>query len=218
MKRRPVQRALKRVLDPVAAGVGLVVLSPLYAGLAVAVYLDSGRPVIFVSPRAGLKGRPFGMLKYRTMIPDAITVGREQGISEDPFGIVKGDPRITSAGRWLRRTGLDELPQLVNVLRGQMSLVGPRADLVEQAAGYDERERRRLDVRPGITGWAQVNGRDSVSWTERFERDLWYLDNWSLWLDARILVRTVGEIFRPEPEPFEDALNIERAKKRASST
>ena len=92
MKRRPVQRALKRVLDPVAAGVGLVVLSPLYAGLAVAVYLDSGRPVIFVSPRAGLKGRPFGMLKYRTMIPDAITVGREQGISKDPFGIVKGDP------------------------------------------------------------------------------------------------------------------------------
>lgn len=218
MKRRPVQRAIKRVLDPVAAGVGLVVLSPLYAGLAVAIYLDSGRPVIFVSPRAGLQGRAFGMLKYRTMIPDAIAVGREQGISEDPFGIVKGDPRITSAGRWLRRTGLDELPQLVNVLRGQMSLVGPRADLVEQAAAYDDRERRRLDVRPGITGWAQVNGRDSVSWTERFERDLWYLDNWSLWLDARILVRTVGEIFRAEPEPVEDALNIERAKKRASST
>ena len=98
-----------------------------------------------------------------------------------------------------------------------MSLVGPRADLVEQAEAYDERERRRLDVRPGITGWAQVNGRDSVSWTERFERDLWYLDNWSLWLDAQILVRTVGEIFRAEPEPVEDALNIERAKKRAST-
>jgi lipopolysaccharide/colanic/teichoic acid biosynthesis glycosyltransferase len=217
MKRRPVQRAAKRVLDPVAAVVGLVVLSPAYAGIALAVYLDSGRPVVFVSPRAGLNGRPFGMLKFRTMIADAIAVGREQGISEDPFGIVKGDPRITRAGRYLRRTGLDELPQLVNVLRGQMSLVGPRADLVEQAEGYSERERRRLTVRPGITGWAQVNGRDSVGWPERFELDLWYLDNWSLWLDVKILVRTVGELFRAEPEPLEDSLNIERAKKRASS-
>ena len=217
MRRRPVQRAVKRVLDPVAAAVGLIVLSPAYAGLALAVYLDSGRPMIFVSPRAGLNGRPFGMLKFRTMIPDAITVGREQRISEDPFGIVKSDPRITRVGRWLRRTGLDELPQLVNVVRGQMSLVGPRADLVEQAESYAERERRRLTVRPGITGWAQVNGRDSVSWPERFEQDLWYLDNWSLWLDAKILVRTVGELFRAEPEPIEDSLNIERAKNRTSS-
>jgi len=217
VRRRPVQRAVKRVLDPVAAAVGLIVLSPAYAGLALAVYLDSGRPMIFVSPRAGLNGRPFGMLKFRTMIPDAITVGREQRISEDPFGIVKSDPRITRVGRWLRRTGLDELPQLVNVVRGQMSLVGPRADLVEQAESYAERERRRLTVRPGITGWAQVNGRDSVSWPERFEQDLWYLDNWSLWLDARILVRTVGELFRAEPEPIEDSLNIERAKNRTSS-
>jgi lipopolysaccharide/colanic/teichoic acid biosynthesis glycosyltransferase len=213
-----VQHAVKRLLDPVAAAAGLVLLSPVYAGIAVAVLLDSGRPVIFGSPRAGLDGRPYGMLKFRTMIPDAIAVGREQGISEDPFGIVKHDPRITRVGRWLRRTGLDELPQLANVLRGQMSLVGPRADLVEQAAGYGERERRRLSVRPGITGWAQVNGRDSVPWPERFELDLWYLDNWSLRLDARILLRTVGEVFRAEPDPVEDALNIERAKKRASST
>jgi lipopolysaccharide/colanic/teichoic acid biosynthesis glycosyltransferase len=213
-----VQHAVKRLLDPVAAAAGLVLLGPVYAGIAVAVLLDSGRPVIFVSPRAGLEGRPYGMLKFRTMIPDAIAVGREQGISEDPFGIVKHDPRITRVGRWLRRTGLDELPQLANVLRGQMSLVGPRADLVEQAAGYGERERRRLSVRPGITGWAQVNGRDSVPWPERFELDLWYLDNWSLRLDARILLRTVGEVFRAEPDPVEDALNIERAKKRASST
>ncbi|HXV96251.1 MAG TPA: sugar transferase [Gaiellaceae bacterium] len=218
MRRHPVQRAVKRVLDPVAAAAGLVVLSPVYAGIAVAVLVDSGRPVIFVSPRSGLEGRSFGMLKFRSMIPDAVAVGREQGISEDPFGIVKGDPRITRVGRWLRRTGLDELPQLVNVLRGQMSLVGPRADLVEQAAAYAERERRRLSVRPGITGWAQVNGRDSLPWTERFELDLWYLDNWSLWLDAKILLRTVGEVFRAEPEPIEDTLNIERAKKRASGS
>jgi len=209
---------VKRVLDPVAAAAGLVVLSPVYAGIAVAVLLDSGRPVLFVSRRAGLEGRPFGMLKFRTMIPDAIAVGREQRITEDPFGIVKGDPRITRTGRWLRRTGLDELPQLVNVLRGQMSVVGPRADLVEQAESYDERERRRLSVRPGMTGWAQVNGRDSLTWIQRFDLDLWYLDNWSLWLDAKILVRTVGQVFRAEPDPIEDTLNIERAKKRASSS
>jgi len=209
---------VKRVLDPVVAAAGLVVLSPVYAGIAVAVLVDSGRPVLFVSRRAGLEGRPFGMLKFRTMIPDAIAVGREQGITDDPFGIVKGDPRITHSGRWLRRTGLDELPQLVNVLRGQMSIVGPRADLVEQAASYDERERRRLSVRPGMTGWAQVNGRDSLTWIQRFDLDLWYLDNWSLWLDAKILVRTVGQVFRAEPEPIEDTLNIERAKKRASSS
>lgn len=209
---------MKRVLDPVVAATGLVVLSPVYAGIAVAVLVDSGRPVLFVSRRAGLEGRPFGMLKFRTMIPDAIAVGREQGITEDPFGIVKGDPRITRTGRWLRRTGLDELPQLANVLRGQMSIVGPRADLVEQAASYDERERRRLSIRPGMTGWAQVNGRDSLTWIQRFDLDLWYLDNWSLWLDAKILVRTVGQVFRAEPDPIEDTLNIERAKKRASSS
>ena len=209
---------MKRVLDPVVAATGLVVLSPVYAGIAVAVLVDSGRPVLFVSRRAGLEGRPFGMLKFRTMIPDAIAVGREQGITEDPFGIVKGDPRITRTGRWLRRTGLDELPQLANVLRGQMSIVGPRADLVEQAASYDERERRRMSIRPGMTGWAQVNGRDSLTWIQRFDLDLWYLDNWSLWLDAKILVRTVGQVFRAEPDPIEDTLNIERAKKRASSS
>lgn len=217
MSRRPLRRALKRVLDPVAAALGLVLLSPVFAAIALAVVIDSGRPVVFVSPRAGRGGRPFGMLKFRTMIPGAIAAGRELGLSEDPFGIVKGDPRVTRVGRRLRRTGLDELPQLANVLLGQMSIVGPRADLVEQAESYRERERRRLSVLPGITGWAQVHGRDSVPWRERFERDLWYIDNWSLWLDLKILVRTVGELFRAEPEPVEDTLNIERAKKRASS-
>lgn len=216
MRRRPVQRALKRVLDPLLAALGLVLLSPLLALIALAVLVDSGRPIVFVSPRAGKGGRPFGMLKFRTMVPGAVAVGRELGLTEDPFGIVKDDPRITRVGRPLRRTGLDELPQLVNVLLGRMSIVGPRADLVEQAERYDERERRRLSVLPGITGWAQIHGRDSVPWTERFELDLWYLDHWSLLLDAKILVRSVGEIFRAEPEPIRDTLNIERAKKRPS--
>jgi len=214
---KPVQRAVKRVLETVLAAFGLLLLTPLLAGIALAILIDSGRPVLFVSPRAGREGRPFEMLKYRTMVRNAVGIGRELRLSEDPFGLVKADPRVTRVGRFLRRTGLDELPQLVHVVTGTMSLVGPRADLVEQAAAYEPRERRRLSVLPGITGWAQVNGRDSVSWPERFELDLWYLDHWSLWLDAKILVRTVGELFRAEEEPVEDSLNIERAKKRASS-
>jgi lipopolysaccharide/colanic/teichoic acid biosynthesis glycosyltransferase len=114
--------------------------------------------------------------------------------------------------RWLRRTSLDELPQLANVVLGQMSLVGPRADLVEQAARYTPEEERRLTVLPGITGWAQVHGRDSIGWAERFRMDLWYIDNWSLWLDVKIIFSTFGELFRGEPEPVEDELNIERAR------
>ena len=217
MTKHPVQRAVKRVLDPVAAAVGLVALSPVYAAVAVAVVVESGRPVLFVSARAGKDGRPFRMLKFRTMVPDAIRVGQEQGLTEDPFGLVKDDPRITRVGRFLRRTSLDELPQLVNVVAGRMSLVGPRADVVEQVARYAERERRRLTVLPGITGWAQVHGRDSISWEERFELDLWYIDNWSLRLDTAIFLRTLAQVFRPAPEPIEDTLNIERAKKNASS-
>jgi lipopolysaccharide/colanic/teichoic acid biosynthesis glycosyltransferase len=205
-------RLVKRLADPVLALVALVVLSPVFLAISLWIVVESGRPIFFVYPRAGKNGRPFRMVKFRTMVPDAIELGRSTGISRDPFGVVKDDPRITGAGRWLRRTSLDELPQLVNVLRGQMSLVGPRADLVEQAAHYTDEEARRLTVLPGITGWAQVHGRDSVTWHERFRMDLWYIDNWSPWLDVRIVFKTFGELFRGEPEPIEDELNIERAQ------
>jgi lipopolysaccharide/colanic/teichoic acid biosynthesis glycosyltransferase len=205
-------RLVKRILDPVLALFALVLLSPLFLAIAVWIVVESGRPVFFVYPRAGRGGRSFRMFKFRTMVRDAIEVGRTMGVSKDPFGLVKDDPRITGAGRWLRRTSLDELPQLANVLLGQMSLVGPRSDLVEQAARYTPEEAWRLTVLPGITGWAQVHGRDSVSWTERFRMDLWYIDNWSLWLDVKIIFRTFGELFRAEPEPIEDELNIERAR------
>jgi len=211
-------RAVKRLSDPVLALVLLVLLSPVIAAIAAWIVAESGRPAFFLSARAGRGGRPFRMVKFRTMIPDAIAVGRERGLSEDPFGIVKDDPRITRSGRFLRRTGLDELPQLWNVLRGQMSLVGPRADLVEQAANYADPDRRRLEVLPGITGWAQIHGRDSITWPQRFELDRWYLDHWSLWLDAKILFRTVGEVFRAEPEPILDTMNIERARAAADET
>jgi lipopolysaccharide/colanic/teichoic acid biosynthesis glycosyltransferase len=216
--RHPWQARTKRVLDPVLAALLALVLSPVLAGIALWILVDSGRPVLFVRPRAGRGGTSFRMLKFRSMVPDALEVGRTLALSEDPFGLVPDDPRFTRGGRFLRRTGLDELPQLFNVLRGDMSIVGPRPDLVEQAAHYTPEDRRRLLVRPGITGWSQVHGREDMTWPERFQLDAWYLDHWSLWLDARIVVRTVGQLFRPHPVPVVDTLNIERAKANASRT
>jgi lipopolysaccharide/colanic/teichoic acid biosynthesis glycosyltransferase len=208
------QRLAKALLDRVGAALALVVLSPLFAALALWIVLESGRPVIFRQLRAGKDGVPFSMLKFRTMIPGAVELGRELALSDDPFGLVANDPRITRSGRFLRRTSLDELPQLWNVLRGQMSLVGPRPDLLEQVANYEPGDRRRLAVTPGITGWAQVQGRDEIPWEERFRLDAWYVENWSLALDAKIVVRTLAQLGREEPEPVEDRLNIERARAR----
>jgi lipopolysaccharide/colanic/teichoic acid biosynthesis glycosyltransferase len=139
-------------------------------------------------------------------------VNRQLGITDDPYGFVENDPRITRSGRFLRRTSLDELPQLFNVVRGEMSLVGPRADIVEQVANYGESDRRRLAVKPGITGWAQVNGRDSIPWPKRFELDAWYVDNWTFGLDWKIIGMTVRQLFGDRPEPVVDEMNIERAK------
>jgi lipopolysaccharide/colanic/teichoic acid biosynthesis glycosyltransferase len=211
---RKARMRFKNAIEPVLALCALLVLSPLICAIAAWVLVDAGRPVLVRQPRAGRNGRSFLMYKFRTMVPDAVAMGRELRLSEDPFGVVHNDPRITRSGRFLRRTGLDELPQLVNVVRREMSLVGPRADLVHQAANYTPKEERRLSVLPGITGWAQVNGRDSITWPERFDLDLWYIDNWSLRLDLRILLRTVRELFRADPHPVEDRMNIERARAR----
>ena len=127
---------------------------------------------------------------------------------------VPNDPRVTRVGRILRRTSLDELPQLWNVLRGEMSLVGPRPDILEQAANYTDHDRRRLTVEPGITGWSQVNGRESIGWPERIEQDLWYIDHWSPALDLKILWRTFRELGRSAEKPVVDTMNIERARAR----
>ena len=205
-------RLVKAAADRVLAAVGLVTLSPVYAGISLWILVESGRPVIFRQPRAGRDGRPFSMLKFRTMVPDAVRIGRDLALSEDPFGVIPDDPRITRSGRFLRRTSLDELPQLWNVLRGDMSLVGPRPDLLEQVANYAPSDRRRLAVKPGITGWAQIHGRDEIPWEGRFDLDAWYVEHWSLALDARILVGTFTQLGRPDPEPVEDTLNIERAR------
>lgn len=209
---RSAQLAVKWLADRVLAALGLVVLAPVFAAIWVWVRRDAGSPVFFSQLRAGKDGVPFRLLKVRTMVPDAVTVGQELGLTDDPFGVVPEDPRITRSGRILRRTGLDELPQLVNILRGEMSVVGPRPDLVEQAANYTKAERRRLSVRPGLTGWSQTHGREEIGWPERIEQDLWYIDRWSLWLDLKILFLTVAQLFRPDPEPVEDRMNIERAR------
>jgi lipopolysaccharide/colanic/teichoic acid biosynthesis glycosyltransferase len=209
---RSLQLVVKWVFDRVVAALALVVLSPVFLAIWAWVRRDAGKPVFFTQLRAGKDGAPFKLLKVRTMVPDAVTVGQKLGLTEDPFGIVAEDPRITRSGRVLRRTGLDELPQLVNIARGEMSLVGPRPDLVEQVANYSEADRRRLAVRPGLTGWSQTHGREEIGWPERIAQDVWYIENWSLWLDLKILFLTVAQIFRPEPQPVEDEMNIERAR------
>lgn len=208
-------RAFKYASDRVLAAVLLVLLSPVLLGIALWIVLDSGRPALIRQRRAGKDARPFGMFKFRTMVQNAVEIGRELNLTDDPFGVVKDDPRVTRAGGFLRRTGLDELPQLLNVLCGDMSLVGPRPDLVEQAALYTDSDRRRLAVLPGITGWAQVQGREEISWPERIVLDIWYIEHWSIRLDLKILLMTVGQFGRDEPEPVEDTMNIERAREAA---
>jgi lipopolysaccharide/colanic/teichoic acid biosynthesis glycosyltransferase len=209
-------RAVKAIADRVVAAVALFLLSPLLAAITLWIWLDDGRPALIAQERAGRNGSPFRMLKFRTMVVDAIEAGKRLGL-EDPWGLVPGDPRVTRSGRFLRRTSLDELPQLLNVLKGEMSLVGPRPDLVDQVANYSERDRRRLSVLPGITGWSQVHGREEIGWPERFEQDAWYIENWSLRLDTKIVIATFTQLFRSGEIPVEDAMNIERARARDQS-
>lgn len=207
----------KRTFDRTAAGMALVGLSPVIGGIALWIRCAEGRPVLFRQDRAGVDGAPFAMLKFRTMVNGAVALASEWGLTDDPYGIVDNDPRITRSGRFLRRSSLDELPQLVNVLRGQMSLVGPRPDVLDQVELYNAEERRRLDVRPGITGWVQVNGRDELPWEQRFPLDRWYIDNWSLRLDARILWMTVRSIGREEPPAVEDDFHLRRRQQVAGA-
>ena len=172
-----------RALDLVVASLALAVTAPLLAVAAVMIKLESRGPVFYRQRRVGLRGAPFELWKLRTMVPGAETMGA--GIY-----VLEGDPRITRTGRLLRRFSLDELPNLVNVLRGEMAIVGPRPTVQEQVDRYTDRQRRRLEVKPGITGWAQVNGRASLPWPERIELDVWYVEHRSLRLDLRILGRT----------------------------
>jgi lipopolysaccharide/colanic/teichoic acid biosynthesis glycosyltransferase len=173
----------KRALDLLIAGIGTVLTGPVVAVLALAIRLESPGHPIYTQTRVGRDGAPFTIYKLRTMVADAEFRGAGLAINQ-------GDDRITRVGEFLRRYSLDELPNLWNVLRGEMSIVGPRPTLAVQVAQYTERQRGRLAVKPGITGWAQVNGRASLPWSARIELDLWYVEHRSLALDVRILWRT----------------------------
>jgi lipopolysaccharide/colanic/teichoic acid biosynthesis glycosyltransferase len=179
---------VNRALDVVGASLGLVLASPFLAAAAIAIKLDDGGPVLYRQERVGKDGREFELVKLRTMV-----VGAErQGAG---WAVNQGDPRITRVGSTLRRLSLDEVPQLWNVVRGEMSLIGPRPTLAYQVEQYTPHQRRRLDVRPGITGWAQVQGRASLPLDERIELDVWYVDHRSPWLDLKILARTPFALF-----------------------
>ena len=180
---------MNRAADVAIAGSALIVASPVLALAALAVKLEDGGPVLYRQTRVGKDGGDFELLKLRTMVVGAETIGA--GLS-----VNRGDPRITRAGRVLRKLSLDELPQLWNVVRGEMSVIGPRPTLRYQVEQYDERQRHRLDVKPGITGWAQVNGRATLPWADRIELDVWYVEHRSPRLDLQILARTPFALFR----------------------
>jgi lipopolysaccharide/colanic/teichoic acid biosynthesis glycosyltransferase len=179
---------MNRALDVALAGTGLALASPVLALAALATKLDDRGPVLYRQTRVGKDGQDFELLKLRTMVVGAETQGAG-------FAVDAGDSRITRVGRFLRRTSIDELPQLWNVVRGDMSLIGPRPTLRYQVERYDDRQRRRLEVLPGITGWAQIHGRAALSWDERIELDVWYVDHRSPKTDLLILLRTPLALF-----------------------
>jgi len=178
-----------RGLDLAIALPAAVLTAPLIGVLCLLIRLESPGSAIYTQTRVGRGGKPFSIYKLRTMVAGAEFIGAGLAIEQ-------GDDRITRAGEWLRRYSLDELPNLWNVIRGEMSIVGPRPTIPVQVEQYTERQRRRLAVRPGITGWAQINGRAALPWPERIELDLWYVEHRSLWLDLRILAATVGMVVR----------------------
>ncbi|HAW35440.1 MAG TPA: sugar transferase [Erythrobacter sp.] len=179
---------MKRLIDIVGAVIGLSILFPLIGVTAALIYWRLGRPVLFLQLRPGLDGIPFKLIKFRTMVEAGTEEGR----------LLSDAERLTPLGRFLRSTSLDELPELWNVLRGDMSLVGPRPLLMEYLQHYDENQARRHQVRPGLTGWAQINGRNTLSWDDKFALDTWYVDHQSMALDVQILWKTIFKVLQRE--------------------
>ena len=196
---------IKRAFDVCVSLLGLVILSPVLLAVAVALWATIGRPVIFSQQRPGLQARPFTIHKFRTMT-----------VAEPGNDDQRDAQRMTSTGNLLRSTSLDELPELFNVLRGDMSLVGPRPLLMEYLPLYSAEQARRHDVRPGITGWAQVKGRNALSWDEKFQLDVWYVDNRSFWLDLKILWLTIAKVIRREGISHPGESTMSRFKGNAS--
>ena len=175
---------LKRIIDIISGVIGLIITSPLWLYVVIKIKTEDRGPVFFVQERVGRNSRLFRMYKFRSMVVGAEKKGLGVFVSTD-------DERITKIGKYIRKTSIDELPQLINVLKGEMSIVGPRPTLEYQVERYNKEQKRRLLVKPGITGWAQVNGRNNMTWPEKIELDLWYVDHWSVGLDLKIIGRTI---------------------------
>lgn len=179
---------LKRIIDIIGALVGLIVSSPIMLIVSLIIYLTMGRPVFFKQLRPGMNGKPFVIYKFRTMLD----------LKDKDGNLLPDEKRITAIGRFLRSTTLDELPEFWNVLKGDMSLVGPRPLLMEYLPRYTPEQARRHNVKPGMTGWAQVNGRNAITWEEKFKLDVWYVDNWNIPLDLKIIFLTILKVFKRE--------------------
>jgi len=184
-------RIVKEIIDQSLGWMVLIVLSPLFWLIAGLIRLETPGPVFFRQERIGRDGHPFVAYKFRSMVDNAASMGLGLNVASD-------DSRITRTGKFLRNTSLDELPELINVLRGEMSLVGPRPLLIQYLPRYSKEQARRHDVLPGMAGWAQVNGRNAISWEEKFRLDVWYVDHWNLRLDIKILLMTFGKVLRRE--------------------
>ncbi len=178
----------KRIFDLTLTITGLILISPILLIVAVLVFVFHGYPILFRQQRPGYKGMPFFIYKFRTMTNRVDAQG----------GLLPDAERLTRLGRFLRSTSLDELPELFNILRGDLSLVGPRPLLMQYLPLYSPEQMRRHDTLPGITGWAQINGRNDITWSEKFRLDLWYVDHWSFWLDIKILLLTIWKVFKRE--------------------
>jgi lipopolysaccharide/colanic/teichoic acid biosynthesis glycosyltransferase len=186
--KKQLQKSVKWMADRAISAIALLLLSPLLLAIAIAIYLRMGAPILFAQPRPGKNGRIFTFYKFRTMTD----------VRDAKGNLLPDAQRLTAFGQFLRKTSLDELPQLWNVLKGDMSFIGPRPLLVAYLERYTPEQARRHQVKPGITGWAQVNGRNSLNWEEKFKLDVWYADRWSLWLDLRILGLTFIKVIRRE--------------------
>lgn len=197
---------MKRLIDLLVASLGLALLSPILLLTALLVRLRLGSPVLFKQQRPGLRGAPFYLYKFRTM-----TDTRDAG-----GNLLEDEARMTMLGNWLRKLSLDELPQLINVLKGELSVVGPRPLLMEYLPLYSAEQARRHDVKPGITGWAQVNGRNAISWDEKLRLDVWYVDHRSLALDVKILLMTIAKVFKGEGISQKGRATMERFKGNAA--
>jgi sugar transferase EpsL len=178
----------KRIFDLILTSLGLILLSPFTLLTALSVRIFLGRPILFRQQRPGYKGRPFFIYKFRTMTAASDSTGN----------LLPDSQRLTRLGRFLRALSLDELPELFNILRGEMSLVGPRPLLMEYLERYSPEQMRRHDAYPGLTGWAQVNGRNTITWQDKFRYDVWYVDNWSFWLDIKIILLTLWKVIKRE--------------------